>query len=144
MSNRQKKKNFIKLPRYTGGTEAFRKYISENLRYPEAALEAGVEGSVIVEYDILDDGLVQNARVLKGLDYSCDEEALRLIGSLRFEKVKNRGLRVKMTTKTKINFILPKTGITYTVTGKKETGKEQKGQEPDHNPPVTYEYTIRF
>ena len=131
------KKRFLNLPKYPGGSEAFKKFIAENLRYPDAALEAKIEGSVIVEYDISDDGLVYNPHILKGLGYGCDEEAVRLIGLLRFEKVKNRGVRVKMTTKTTIHFRLPGVSISYSVPQKNEPEQKKDG-------PVTYEYTVRF
>jgi TonB family protein len=137
MPDHHNKKRFLNLPKYIGGSEDFRKFIADNLRYPEAALGAKIEGSVIVEYDIADDGLVYNPHVLKGLGYGCDEEAMRVIGLLRFEKVKNRGVRVKMTTKTTIHFRLPGVNISYSFSEKKEP--EQKKDSP-----VTYEYTIRF
>ena len=73
MSDHHNKKHFLNLPKYIGGTKAFRDFITENLRYPESALGAKVEGTVIVEYDILDNGTVKNPRVLKGLGYGCDE-----------------------------------------------------------------------
>ena len=135
MADHHNKKRFLNLPKYIGGSEAFKKFIAENLRYPEAALESKTEGSVIVEYDISDDGLVYNPHVLKGLGYGCDEEALRLISLLRFEKVKNRGVRVKMTTKTTIHFRLPGVNISYSTPEKHETEKKDDG-------PVTYTYTI--
>ena len=136
MPDHHNKKRFLNLPKYIGGSEDFRKFISENLRYPEAAIENKIEGSVIVEYDISDDGLVYNPHVLKGLGYGCDEEAMRVIGLLRFEKVKNRGVRVKMTTKTTIHFRLPGVNVSYSFSEKKEP--EQKDSQ------VTYEYTITF
>jgi TonB family protein len=137
MPDHHNKKRFLNLPKYIGGSEDFRKFIADNLRYPEAALEAKIEGSVIVEYDIADDGIVYNPHVLKGLGYGCDEEAMRVIGLLRFEKVKNRGVRVKMTTKTTIHFRLPGVNISYSFSEIKEP--EQKKDSP-----VTYEYTVRF
>jgi TonB family protein len=137
MHDHHKKKRFLNLPKYIGGSEAFKTFIAENLRYPEAALEAKIEGSVLVEYDIFDDGCVSNPHILKGLGYGCDEEAMRVIGLLRFEKVRNRGVRVKMTTKTTIHFRLPGVNISYSVT-------EKPGQEKKDGGPVTYEYTVTF
>jgi hypothetical protein len=75
--------------------------------------------------------------IQKGLGYGCDEEAVRVIGLLRFEKVKNRGVRVKMTTKTTIHFRLPGVSISYCVANKKEPEQKKDG-------PVTYEYTINL
>ena len=132
-----RKKRFLNLPKYPGGSQALKKFIAENLRYPDAALAAGIEGSVIVGYDISDDGFVSNPHVLKELGYGCDEEAIRLIGLLQFEKVKNRGVRVKMTTKTTIHFRIPGMHINYSVSQDKKPGKKDDA-------PVTYEYTIKF
>jgi TonB family protein len=128
------KKNFLKLPRFKGGSSSYKEFITSNLKYPKEALEAGIEGNVVVEYRVNDNGDVISARVLKGLGYGCDEEALRLVRMLTFEKVKNRGVRVQMTTKTKIYFTLPRVNINYSVTEKKEPPKNEGS--------VTYEYTI--
>ena len=112
-------------------------FIAENLRYPESALEAKVEGTVIVEYEIDDNGDVSNPHILKGLGYGCDEEAIRLVNLLRFEKVKNRGVRLKITSKTNINFRLTKESINYTVSYSHKPAQQNNDQ-------VKYEYTIRF
>lgn len=144
MSDHHHKKRFLNLPKYTGGSKAFREFIAENLRYPETALEAKVEGSVIVEYDINDNGAVSNPRVLKGLGYGCDEEAIRVVHLLQFEKVKNRGVRVKMTSKTRINFSLPKVSINYTVLYTHKPDKPNVKQEKKDSDPEPYEYTIQF
>jgi TonB family protein len=138
MPDHHNKKRFLNLPKYIGGSDAFRDFIAQNIRYPASALEAKIEGSVIVGYDIADDGLVYNAHVLKGLGYGCDEEAIRVIGLLKFEKVKNRGVRVKMTTKTTIHFKLPGVSISYSVPDKKNEPEKKEGG------PITYEYTINF
>ena len=139
MADHHKKKHFLNLPKYIGGSEAFRKFIAENLRYPEAALEAKIEGSVVVGYDISDEGSVINPHILKGLGYGCDEEAMRVIGLLSYEKVKNRGVRVRTTTKTTIHFKIPQTGFTITYSSSEKNEPEQK-----KDGPVTYEYTINF
>ena len=63
---------------------------------------------------------------------------------LRFEKVKNRGVRVKMTTKTTINFKLPAgLRISYEVTSKPDSAKNIAADQ-DKPGPVTYDYTISF
>ena len=144
MPDHHNKKRFLNLPKYTGGSKAFREFIAGNLRYPEAAIDARVEGTVIVEYDILDSGVVQHPRVLKGIGHGCDEEAMRVVGMLRYEKVKNRGVRVKMKTKTNINFRLPAgVRISYTAAVKVEPSKTTDPAEAKPGP-VNYEYTITF
>jgi TonB family protein len=144
MPDHHNKKRFLKLPKYPGGNQAFREFITGNLRYPDAALEAAVEGTVIVEFDIPDSGMVEHPRILKGIGHGCDEEAMRVVALLRYEKVKNRGVRVKMTTKTNINFRLPPGfRISYTVAKKEEPPKT--GESAKEKPaPVSYEYTVTF
>jgi TonB family protein len=144
MPDHHNKKRFLNMPKYPGGSEAFKEFLASNLRFPAAALQAGVEGKVIVEYDVHDNGLVQHPRILKSVGYGCDEEALRIISMLRFEKVKNRGVRVKMTTKTTINFRLP-VGMRIQYTSAVKDEPEDKS-DPDKDKPgqVNYEYTISF
>ncbi len=142
MPDPRKKKKFINLPTYTGGKKAFSTFLQQNIKYPPKAIEAGVEGSVLVEFEIDDNGLVHNPRVLKGIGSGCDEEAIRVVSLLRYEKVKNQGLRVKSTTKTNIHFKLP-TQLTYniTVTSSK---KEPAPPQPPEKTETTYGYTITF
>jgi protein TonB len=144
MPDHHHKKQFLNLPKYAGGNKAFREFIAEQLRYPDAALEDRIEGSVVVEYDILDNGSVSNPRVLKSLGYGCDEEALRVIGLLRFEKVKNRGVRVRLTSKTTINFHLPGANPLLTVAYTMEPEKPKDEPEKKSGEAVTYNYTIQL
>lgn len=132
------------MPKYPGGSVAFKAFVTENLRYPKEALEANIEGSVMVGYDIHDTGEVSNPHILKGLGYGCDEEAMRVISLLKFEKVKNRGVRLKMTSKTTIHFKLPAgIRISYSVAEKDKPAKITDTTQ-DKPVPVTYEYTISF
>jgi len=137
MTEPQHKKKFLKLPQYPGGSKAFKEFIAGNLIYPGEAVEAGIEGSVLVGYEINDNGEVLNPHIIKGLGHGCDEEALRLVRMLVYEKARNRGLRVKVNTKTRINFKLKKTTYTYSTVSQKSPDKKKEA-------PVTYEYTIKF
>jgi protein TonB len=103
----KKQKRFVQIPHYEGGKEAFRKFIASHLVYPAEALKEHIEGIVIVEYEVNDNGIVTNARIFKGIGYGCDTEALRLIKLLKFDKTYNRGIRVKSKYKAKIEFKLP-------------------------------------
>ncbi len=68
------------------------KFIDENLKYPEEALHQRIEGTVHLEYVVNGLGKIVNVKLLEGIGYGCDEEAIRLIKSLVFEKVYNKGL----------------------------------------------------
>jgi len=133
----------MKLPTSPGGKEAFRDFIANTVRYPDEARAAGIEGSVLVGYQVTDDGKVINAHIIKGLGYGCDEEALRVIGLLRFEKVKNRNVRVKLTTKTNIHFNINKPTVAYTLA---ESSKSEKPKSQSGNAVTgpSYTYTIEY
>ena len=143
MTEFKKKKQFLRMPKYPGGSIAFKAFIARNLQYPKQALEQGVEGSVIVGYEVQDTGEVIQPHIIKGLGSGCDEEAIRLISLLQFEKVKNRGVRLRMSTKTTIHFRLPPgLKIVYNVTP--PVAKKQSGDEKANDGQTHYEYTITF
>jgi len=131
-----KKKKFLKLPEYPGGKEAFKKYIKENLRYPEKALENKIEGTVYLEYRVSDTGKVYEVEIINGIGYGCDEEAVRLISNLKYGKTRNRGLRVTSKKKARIKFDLPKKKVSI-----KYNYKSSKKDKPDNN---TITYTINL
>lgn len=110
MSNKERKDNsFVKKPVYPGGPSAYRKFIKENLKYPEEALKNKTEGTVFLKYTINHKGEVIETKVLKGIGDGCDQEAERLLRLLKFEIPKGpRKLRVLFHQKTQITFRVPK------------------------------------
>jgi len=66
-------------PEFEGGMAAWAKFIQRNLRYPEMAVEAGVQGKVFVSFVVEKDGTISNVTVVKGVGHGCDEEAMRVI-----------------------------------------------------------------
>ncbi len=107
MEKEKKPKHFIQQPEFPGGPKELTKFIYAQLRYPTAALEAKVEGTVLVEYDIDYKGNVVDTRVLQGLGFGCDEEASRVVRLLKFDVGRNRGVRVLFHKKAHIRFKLP-------------------------------------
>lgn len=56
-----------------------RKFIFENLIYPHAAKVSKVTGTVYVSFIVEKSGCLNEKKILKGLGYGCDEEALRIV-----------------------------------------------------------------
>lgn len=75
-----RKPTFVE-PSFPGGTEAWVKYISDNLEYPSLARQTNINGRVILEFIVEKDGSVSNVKVTKGLGAGCDEEALRVVSA---------------------------------------------------------------
>lgn len=107
MEKVKKAKHFIQKPDFPGGPKELTRFIYDNLRYPAAALEAKIEGVVVVEYDIDYKGAVVETRILQGLGYGCDEEASRVVRLLQFAVGRNRGVKVVFHQTVRIRFKLP-------------------------------------
>ncbi len=144
MQKKGRKKKFLKLPRLGGGRELLKKFFSENMVYPEKALENKIEGDVIIRYKVNSKGDVVEPKIEKGLGYGCDEEALRLLQLLKYQAVKNKGVRVKTRNRMKIPFRLPKKvkkQYRYTY-GSTEKAEKSENTDSQGKKPGTYNYTI--
>ena len=72
-------------------------YLGRNLHYPENARAAGIEGRVLIEFVLNEDGSVSNAKIVRGIGGGCDEEALRIINKMpKWKPGKQNGLPVKV------------------------------------------------
>lgn len=60
-------------------------YIQENLQYPDAAYAAGINGTVKLDFVIEQDGIVSNLRVDQSVGGGCDNEAIRILQSIRWK-----------------------------------------------------------
>ncbi|MEP6645963.1 MAG: energy transducer TonB [Saprospiraceae bacterium] len=107
MKKERKDKDFIKAPYLEGGKAALESFVKNELRYPKEALKAKIEGTVSIRYTVDYKGKIIDANVIASLGYGCDEEALRIVRSLKF-KVPNDGkITSKFTRKLHIHFRLP-------------------------------------
>jgi TonB family protein len=120
----RKPESFIHQPKYPGGSKAMDAFIKQQMQYPEEALKNRVEGTVSVDIDIDVNGKVSSAKVKHGIGYGCDEEALRLVNLLRFEKKKYHGLYVLFHRTINIHFRLP--GAPTVTYNYKESTKKEK------------------
>ena len=156
MQKERKDKHFIKKPIYPGGLKAMRELIRKELKYPKEALEAKIEGTVYLRYEIDYKGKVTSSKILSSLGYGCDEEAQRIVSKFKFEVPKGpRKLKIKFHKTIKINFKLPKQKPVTPVLQKPQQSVTQiqysikparkKAEQPDSNKKSEgYTYTIRF
>ena len=97
------------MPTFNGGDPAteFRKYIAQNLRYPEIAAENGISGRVIVQFAVNKVGTIVDAVVVRSVDPALDKEAIRVVmSSPKWTPGKQRGKAVKVLFTFPINFVL--------------------------------------
>ncbi len=65
-----------------GGMPGLMKYLSANIRYPEAAHKDGTQGRVTVQFVVGKDGSIGDVKVIRGVDPTLDAEAIRVISSM--------------------------------------------------------------
>jgi len=95
------------MPEFPGGDKAMFKYIADNINYPKEALKHKIEGRVTIQFVIDEEGNVVDAKVLKGIGYGCDEEALRVVNSMpKWKPGKQRGDNVRVRFVLPIRFVL--------------------------------------
>lgn len=76
------------------------RWLQKNIKYPRIAIDAGVEGKVYVEFVVNTDGSITDAKVVRGIGFGCDEEALRAVKAMPKWKPGKQGgypVRVRMT-----------------------------------------------
>ena len=94
-------------PEFTGGMKAFAKYMERNLRYPSQAQDDGIQGKVFISFVVERDGSITDVKVLRGIGYGCDEEAMKVIKkSPLWKPGKNKGIPVRVRYNMPINFNL--------------------------------------
>ena len=94
-------------PSFPGGEEARLKWLNENINYPTAAAEAGIQGTVQVGFVVEKDGSISQVKILKGVHSMLDNEALRLVrGMPKWIPGKQNGNAVRAYFTQPIRFVL--------------------------------------
>ena len=70
------------MPSFPGGQSALFDFMAKNIKYPEVAVECGIQGRVLVTFIVKKDGSLSDVRVAKSVDPSLDKEAVRIIKSM--------------------------------------------------------------
>ncbi len=90
---------------YPGGISEMKKYIQENIQYPDR--DVSVLGRVYVSFIVEKDGCVTHVEVMRGISEECDEEALRLVRSMpKWIPAEHNGKVVAARVRLPINFDL--------------------------------------
>ena len=92
----KKTEDVITQPEFKGGIEKMYEYITNNFIYPEEAQKRSVNGKMEVEFTVEKSGDITYVGILKGLDYSIDEEVLRLLKAMpRWTPATKNGVPVR-------------------------------------------------
>ena len=98
------------MPEFPGGMEALNTYLRNNIRYPQEAQKAGIQGRVVIEFVISKDGSITDAEVAHSVDPQLDAEALRLIKNMpRWKPGMRKGQAIRVKQTLPIRFAFTKT-----------------------------------
>ncbi|MCE7041983.1 M56 family metallopeptidase [Dyadobacter sp. CY312] len=94
-----------KQPEFPGGNKAMYKFLGNNIKYPTAAARANVSGRVFLSFVVTTNGNIQDVKILKGIGFGCDEEAVRVVSQFpKWKPGTQDGQAVNVKYNLPINF----------------------------------------
>ena len=99
-------KNVEVKPQFKGGESAMMEFIAKNVKYPQAAIDATLQGKTIVGFVVRKDGIVSDVHIKKSSGHAAlDEEAMRVVKTMpAWEPGKQKGKLVNVKCDVPINF----------------------------------------
>ena len=96
-------------PQYPGGEAALMQYIASAIQYPTMAINANVQGRVVVQFIVEKDGRIGEVKVVRGQHPALDAEVVRAVKNIpeKFIPGKVNGKIVRCFFALPINFKLP-------------------------------------
>lgn len=85
------------MPIFPGGEASMMKYLSDNVKYPAEAQQAGIEGRVFTRFIVNEDGSVSDVEILRSVHPLLDAEAVRVVKAMpKWTSGKVNGKAVKV------------------------------------------------
>ncbi len=85
------------MPEPKKGYKLFYKYVSEQIKTPQKAIDKKISGYVFVSFVVSETGKIYNVKIIRGIGEGCDEEVLRVFETLpEWKPARNKGKRVKV------------------------------------------------
>jgi protein TonB len=92
---------------FEGGMSAYMKFLNKNFKYPERAIKLNKQGTVFVVFVVDTLGAVIDPLITKSVEFSMDEEALRIVSIMpKWSPAVQDGRKVKSFKKQPITFRL--------------------------------------
>ena len=98
-----KQLNEVAKPYFTDGSN-MGKYIATNLKFPEAAKEREIQGTVRLSFVVETDGSVSNIVIVNSVGGGCDNEAIRLLQGTIWIPAERHGVYVRSHNMQDITF----------------------------------------
>ena len=95
------------MPSFPGGDIELLRFINDNINYPELAKENNIQGKVILRFCVTYKGTVDQVSIVRGVDPSLDQEAVRVVKMLPLWKPgKQGGKPVNVWYSLPVSFVL--------------------------------------
>ncbi|MBB6236749.1 protein TonB [Pedobacter sp. AK013] len=96
-----------KQPAFPGGISNFYRYLSHEIKYPEAAKKSNTKGKVFASFIVEKNGALTDIQIIRNLTPETDKEALRVLNkSPRWNPALQDGVPVRVKYNIAINFDL--------------------------------------
>ncbi|MCX6190265.1 MAG: energy transducer TonB [Bacteroidetes bacterium] len=93
------------MPEFPGGEGALMAYVKKNIVYPQVALDNDIQGKVTVDFVVGKDGTIRDVKVVKGIGFGCDQEAVRVVSKMpAWTPGRQNGRNVAVSYKLPIKF----------------------------------------
>lgn len=96
-------------PQFPGGAAALKNYFTDSIRYPEPEKSKGIQGAVLLKFEITRKGEIINVRGVNGVPGGKNlmHEAIRLVQAMpRWIPARKNGKRVKVDHTLTVPFSL--------------------------------------
>ena len=92
-------------PEFPGGAAEMYNYLGKEVKYPEMAREAGIQGKVYVKFVVKKDGTIGEVKVVRGVHKTLDREAIRAIKNMpKWTAGEEQGKKVSVWFTLPVNF----------------------------------------
>ena len=92
---------------FIGGMSAFYSYVNRSIKYPQKAIDIGIEGRVILTFVINLKGHIEDIQVTRKIHPLLDAEAVRIVtNNQKWMPAIQKGLKVRQKTQLPITFKL--------------------------------------
>ncbi len=95
------------MPTFPGGDAEMIKYLSNNIKYPSIARDNGIEGTVVLEFIVDENGKISEIKVKRDIGGGCGAEAIRVVNQMpQWKPGKQNGRPVKVRFNLPVRFKL--------------------------------------
>jgi TonB family protein len=96
----------LPVPLVANGMNGLSSYFAANMQYPVEAFKRNLQGTAVVEFVVEPSGGITNIEIIEPVGGGCNEEAYRLLQSMRWRPAVKNGLSVRTIMNVEIEFRL--------------------------------------